>query len=118
MAYRIGVRDLYHCGGTVGVAQGLDIALVCVNAAAENVGPAVFAAENGFLGKYRHTGKYSRTAGADGGICQDPVIEGDFDAVVIVVEGHRFYFDTCKKKLCAADLCAGGGVQNVLGTCS
>ena len=114
MAYRIGVRNLYHCGGTVGVAQGLSIALVCVNAAAENVGPAVFAAEDGPLGKYRKTVEGGGAVVANYRIGEDPVVKGYINTVMVAIERHGFHVNIGVQQFRTTNPGAGAGIQNGL----
>ena len=111
---RIGVRDLHHRGGEIG--QNLGVAVACADpgVTAEDVGAAVLAAQNGPLGKDGQTADGGAAAVAAGGISQNPVIEGDIDAVMMAVERNWLYFDGSIEKLCAADLGAAGIVQNCL----
>jgi len=80
------------------------------------VGAAVFSAENRPFGKYCQTVQGSGPGTADGGISQDPVVEGYIDAVVIPVKGHRLHIDICVQQFRTAYPGTGGCVQQCLGT--
>ena len=82
--------------------------------AAENMGAAVLAAENGPFGEDRKTVKRGRPGCADYRVSQNLVVEGYVDTVVIPVESHRLHLDGGIEKLGAADFGAGGGIQNLL----
>ena len=90
---RIGVSDLHHSHGPVGPVAGDAVGFVNPGVAAENVGAAVLAAENGPLGEHRQTVKGHRMDGPGEGFAGDLIVEGHVDAVVVPVEGHRFYVD-------------------------
>ena len=112
---RIGVSDLHHGGGTVCVLAGEAVCAADDGAAAENMCPAVFPAEDGPLGEDRETAQGCGTVVTDGGICQNAVIECNIDTIVIAIESHRLYFDTCVEKLSAPYFGTGTGIQNGLG---
>lgn len=108
--------DLHHGGGAVGAAAGLAVGAADPGVAAENMCPAVLAAQNGPLVEDRRAAQCHGTVAAHNGIGQDLIVEGDVDAVMVPVEGHRLHFDIRIDQLRAARLHAGGGVQNGLGT--
>ena len=81
----------------------------------EDVGPAVFAAEDGPLGEYCQAAEGGGHGGAGGGVGQDLIVEGDIDAVVVAVEGHGFHIDIRVQKPCGAHPDPGGAVQKLLG---
>ena len=80
------------------------------------MGPAVLTAENCPLGKYRQAVQADRSGAANGGIGQDPIVEGHVDAVVIPVESHRLHIHVSIQKIRTADLDPGTAVQHRLGT--
>ena len=79
------------------------------------MGPTVLTAEHRPLGKYRQAVKGGGPRLADGGIGQDPVVEGDVDAVVIPVKGHRLHIDIGMQQLGAPHPGPGAAVQQGLG---
>lgn len=86
---RIGVRDLHHCGRPVGAEAGRSICFADAGIAGENVGSAVFSAQNRPLGEYRKAIQCRRPGTAYNRIRQDPVVEGHIDTVVVLIKGHR-----------------------------
>lgn len=110
-----GVRSLHHGGGAVGVGAGVAVEFADAGIAAENVGMAVFAAEDGPFIEDSKAVQCGRAAGTHHCIGQNPVEEGDVDAVVIPVKGHRFHVDVGIDQLCTADLDVSGAVQLGLG---
>ena len=111
---RIGVSDFYHGGGAVGVDGSQTVGFAQAGVGSENMGAAVLAAENGPLAEYRQTVEGGRPVGANHRIGQDPVVEGDVDAVVIPVKGHRLYVDIGIKQFGGAYLGGGAVVQQLL----
>ena len=111
---RIGVSDLHHGGGPVGVDGGCSVRLAQPGIGAENVGTAVLAAENRPFGEYRQTIQCSRPGRADDCVRQNFIVEGYIDAVVVPVEGYRLHIDIGVEQFGAADLCVGTGVQQLL----
>ena len=105
---RIGGSGLHHCRRQAGIGGTGAVG-------AENVGAGVLAAEDGALRKQGQTADSRRTAGADGGVGDDFIIEGQVDGVVIPVEGHGGDVDGGVDQLRGADLGRGGGVQHRLG---
>ena len=97
-----------HGCQTVGFSQ--------TGVAAEDVGAAVFPAEDSPLGKYGQSVEGGRTGRADHRICQHLIIKGNIDAVMVAVKGHGLHLDGGIEKLGAAHLCVGGGIQQLLGT--
>ena len=85
--------------------------------AAIDVGPAVFSAEYSPFAEDGQSLQGGRTAAADNGICQDPVIESQFNAVVIPVECHRFHINVGGDQFGTANPCVDSGIQNGLGVC-
>lgn len=85
---RIGVRDLHHSGGAVGKAAGRPIGTAQTGIAAVDVGAAVFSAKHRPFGEYGKSVEGSGPGVADGGVCQNSVIECDIDAVMIPVKSH------------------------------
>ena len=55
------------------------------------MGAAFFTAEDDPLGKDGQAAECCRAVGADDGIGQDAVVEGDVHAVMIPVEGHGLH---------------------------
>ena len=108
--------DLHHGGGQVGAEAGQSVGAAQDGVASVNMCPAVLTAEDGPLGKYGKTVQGCGAAGAHHSVGQDPVVEGDVDAVVVPVEGHRLHIDECIKKLCAPHPGVGAAVQDALGT--
>ena len=113
---RIGVSDLHHGGGAVGVDLGGAVALAKAGVAAENVGAAVLTAENGPFGENGQTSDGGAAAISGGSVCQNAVVESDVDAVVMAIKSHGFHFNGGIQKFGAAHLCAAGGIQHRLGT--
>ena len=111
---RIGVSDLHHGGGAVGVDGGGTVGFTQTGITAEDMGAAVFAAEDCPLGEYRKAVEGGRSGGADDCIGQYLIIEGDIDTVMITVKGHRLHIDIGVEKLCAADFGIGAGIQQLL----
>lgn len=107
--------DLHHSGGPVGGQDAAAVEAADAGVAAVDVGTAVLAAENGPLGEDGKTVQGGGTGTAHHGICQDAVVEGHVDAVVVPVEGHGLHIDVGGQQLGAADPGVGAGVQNGLG---
>ena len=76
--------------------------------------PAVLAAEHRPLAEDPKTIQGGGAAGANQGIRQNPVVEGDVDAVVVPVKGHRLHIDIRMDQLGTADPDIGRGVQKLL----
>ena len=110
-----GIQYLHHSGGTVGAGQGQTVGAAQTGVAAENVGVAVLAAEDGPFGEHGHTVQCCRPGGSYGGIGQDSVEEGHVDAVMVPVKGHRLHINVGVDQIGAADPGVGGGVQDTLG---
>ena len=115
---RIGVSDLHHCNRAVGAEAGETVGTADDGVAVENVGSAVFAAEDGPLGEYRQTVKGGGLDGSGDGICQNLIVEGYIDTIMIAVKGHRLYINIGIEKLGAADSGTCGRIQDFLGTWS
>ena len=81
--------DLHHCSGQVGEEGGRAVVLAQAGVASVNMCPVVFAAENGPFGEDGKPIQGRGTGAADHGIGQDPVVEGQIDAVMIPVKSHR-----------------------------
>lgn len=112
---RIGVSDLNHGDGAVGVHAGDAVSTANVGIAAENVSPAVFAAEDGPFGKYRQTVECGGVDGTGDGVCLNLVVEGHIDTIVVAIKCHRLYIYIRIEKLGIAYPGTGGGVQHILG---
>ena len=106
--------DLHHSGGAVG-GYGGAVYAGAVDAAGENMGPAVLTAENGPLGEYGKTVQWGRAAGGGNALSQNPVVEGDIDAIMMAIEGNGFYTDVGVDQFGAAYPDIGGGIQQLLG---
>ena len=113
---RIGVSDLHHSSGTVGIVAREAVRCAEAGITAEDVGAAVFPAEDSPFGEYGKAAQRSRAVVADGGIGQNLVVECNVDAIMIAIKCHGFYFDSGVQKLRTAHLCAGTGIQNGLRT--
>lgn len=111
---RIGVSDLHHSCGEIGQYLGIAVAGADPGVTAEDMGAAVLTAENGPFGEDSQTTDGGTAAVPGCGICQNPVIKGDVDAVMMAIEGHRLYFNGGIEQFRAADLGAAGAVQNCL----
>ena len=107
--------DLHHSGGQIGLKPGDAVRAVQHSAASVDMGAAVLSPENSPLGEDRQTVEAGGTACADDRIGDDPIVEGDVDAVVAAVEGGRFYLDVRVQQLGAANPGGGAGIQNALG---
>ena len=115
-AFLFGAHGLHYSRRQV-VAQAAHAVRAAENGvASENVGAAVFAAEDCPLGKHGKTIKTGGPACANDGICKDPVEEGDIDTVVASVKCHRLYIDVGVKQFGAADSGIGAGIQDSLGS--
>ena len=112
---RIGVSDLYHSGGAVGLDAGDAVGAADAGIAAVDVGAAVLAAEHRPLAEDRQTVQGGGPSGPNHRIRQDPVVEGHIDAVMIAVKDHRLYLDAAVEKLCAPYPDTGTAVQQGLG---
>ena len=112
---RIGVSDLHHSRGTVGIIAAESVGTADDGVAAENMGPAVLTAEDGPLGEHGQPAQGGGAIVADGGIGQNLVVECNVDAVVIAVKGHGLHFNAGIQQLGAAGLYPGTGIQNGLG---
>ena len=113
---RIGVSDLHHSGGMVGADTAETVGAVQTGAAGVDVGPAVLSAEYRPLGEHGKPLQGHRPVDTYGRIRQDPVVEGQVNAIVIPVKGYRFYINISIQKIRAADLGTGAAVQNLLRT--
>ena len=83
--------------------------------AAEDVGPAVLAAQDGPLAEYSQSVEGRGTAGAYHRVRQHTVVESDVNAVVVPVKGDRLHIDVGVNQLRAADPDIGA-VQKLLRT--
>ena len=81
---------------------------------AVDVGAAFLAAEDDALGKDRQAAQRGRTIGADNGVGEDAVVEGDVYTVVVPVKGHRLYIYVGAQQLGTADPGVCGAVQSPL----
>lgn len=113
---RIGVSDLHHRNGTVGMNTGDAVIAAQDGVAAENVRTAVFAAEDGPFGEYRKAIKRRGVDGTGDSVGQNLIVESHIDAVMVPVEGHGLHIDIGIEQLRAADSGSGGGIQHALGT--
>ena len=111
---RIGVSDLHYGCGEIGQYLCIAVAGTDAGVTAEDMGAAILTAENGPLGKDCQTADGGAAAVPGCGICQNPVIKGDIDAVMVAIEGHGLYFNGGIEQFRAADLGAAGIVQNRL----
>lgn len=115
---RIGVSDLHHGDRPVGMDPGDTVGTADDGVAAENVGPAVLAAEDGPLGEHCKTVKRRGMDGTGDGIGQNLIVEGHINAIMVPVEGHRLHINIGIKQFGAADSGTGGRIQHTLGTAS
>ena len=113
---RIGVSDLHHRGGVIGADPGKAVRAVQAGAAGIDMCPAVLAAEYRPLGEHSKALEGHGPVDPDGGIRQDSVVEGQVDAVMIPVKGHRLHIYIGIQQVCAAHLGTGAAVQNLLRT--
>ena len=106
--------DLHNGGGAVGGEPGQAVRPVDAGVAGEDVGPAVLSAEHSPLGKGGQTAQRHRPGGADGGIGQDPVEEGDVHTVVMPVKGYRLHINVGIHQLGLADPDIRSSIQKLL----
>lgn len=85
------IQDLHHSGRQVGEKGGRAVEPAQTGIAAVDMCPAVFSAENGPLAEYCQTLHGCGTVAAHHSVCQDPVIEGQVDTVMVSVERHRLH---------------------------
>ena len=71
--------------------RGQAVQLAKPGIAAVNVGLALFAAENRPFGEDSQTVEGGRADSSYDGICQNPVVEGHINAVMVSVEGHGLH---------------------------
>ena len=83
-----GIQHLHNGGRPVGSAQGAPIRVAQRGIAAEDMGTAVFPAENGTLAEYSQSIEGCGAAGTHYRVRQHPVVEGNVNAVVIAVKGN------------------------------
>ena len=107
--------DLHNGGRQVREQGGGAVKSAQAGAAAVDMCPAVFAAENGPFGENSETVQRSGAGIAHHGISQYPVVEGQVDAVMVPVEGYGLYINIGSDEFRAADPGVGGGVQKGLG---
>ena len=112
---RIDVSDFHHGDGTVGAHPGDAVHAADDRIAAENMGPAVLAAEDGPFGEYRQAIEGGGVDSAGDGICLDLIVEGHIDAVMMGIKCHRLYIYIRIEQLGVADPCPGGGIEYLLG---
>ena len=110
-----GIQNFHNGCGAIGLVPGRAVKLTQAGIAAVDVCPAVLAAENGTLGKHCQAVKGGRTGIANDGVCQDPVVEGDINTIVIAVKGHRLHFNIGKQQFRTPNPCAGSRIQQRLG---
>ena len=116
-AFLFGVRSVHYGGGKVGTGAGGAVGGAEAGVAAVDVGAAVLAAEDGPFGEYGQTVQCGGAAGAYHRVGENPVVEGDIDAVMVAVESHGLHINISGQQLRAAHPGVGGSVQNCLGTC-
>ena len=114
-AFLFGVNSLHHGGGEIGEEGGGAVEPAQAGIAAVDMCPAVFPAKHRPFAEYGQTLQRRGAVAARHRIGQDPVVEGQVDAVVIPVKGHRFHVDVGIDQLCTADLDVSGAVQLGLG---
>ena len=114
-AFLFGVRSVHYGGGKVGTGAGGAVGGAEAGVAAVDVGAAVLAAQNRSFGEYRQAVQRRGAAGAHHRVCQNPVVEGDIDAVMVAVESHGLHINISGQQLRAAHPGVGGGVQKRLG---
>lgn len=107
--------DLHNGRGQIGEQGGGAVEAAQAGVAAVDMCPAVFPAENRPFVEDRQTLHGGGAGSADHGIRQDPVIEGQVDAVVVAVKSHRLHIDIGGNQLRTADPGVGCGIQNGLG---
>lgn len=90
-AYLFGDHSLHDGRRQIGKEGGGTIKAAQSGIAAIDMGPAVFSAEHSPFAEDGQTLQGGGAAAADNGICQNPVIEGQINAVVIPVKCHRFH---------------------------
>ena len=86
-----GVQSLHHSRWAVGQVSGDGVCRAGAQVAAVDVGAAFFTAEDDPLGKDGQAAECCRAVGADDGIGQDAVVEGNVYAVMVPVEGHGLH---------------------------
>jgi len=111
-----GVQGLHHGRGPVCQIPGNGLRRAGPQVAAVDVGAALLAAEDNPFGEDCQTAQRGRAVGPHNGVGQDPVVEGDVDAVVVSVKGHGLHVYVGAEKLRAADPGTGGAFQHPLGT--
>ena len=85
-----GIQYLHHCRGAIctvaaGTVRGAEPGVRAVNVCA-----AVLTAEHRPFGEHSEAVKGGGAVAANGGICQNAVIESDIHTVMVPVECHRF----------------------------
>ena len=113
---RIVGSDLHHSRGDIGKKPGDSVGGSNSGVAAIDVGTAVLTAEHCPLGEYGKTVQGCRSGYTNHRIGQNPIVEGDINAVMVPVKGHRFYINISIDQLRTADSCIGGGFQQLLGS--
>lgn len=111
-----GVQHFYYSGGAIGIAACGAVRCAKTGVTAEYMRSAVFATEDSPFGEYGQTIQCCRAGIANGTVGQNPVVEGDINAVVVAVEGYRLDIDICVQKLCTTDPGTGTGIQQSLRT--
>lgn len=86
-----GVQNLHHGGRPVRRANRVPVGAGQTGIAAEDVGPAVLAAQDGPFAEYSQSVKGRGAAGAYHRVRQHTVVESDVDAVVVPVKGDRLH---------------------------
>ena len=107
--------DLHHGSGPVGAAAAGAIRSLHPGIRGEDVGAAVFAAEDGTLGEGCQSVEGGGAVAPNHRIGQDPVVEGHIDAVMISVECHRLYINVGIDQIGTANPGSGTGIENALG---
>ena len=110
-----GIQYFHNSNRTVGTDAGLTIGTTDDGIAAEDMGAAVFSAENGPFGEHCQAVKWCGVNGTGNGICLDLVVEGHINTIVIPVKGHRLHIDIGIEQFGTADSGANVGIQNILG---
>ena len=113
---RIVGSDLHHSGGQVGTVAAQAVGTADDGITAEDMGPAVFAAQHCPLGESCQPIQAGGPSGPDHRVSDHLIIKGDVDAVVVVIKSHRLHIDVCVKKGSTADPGTGAGIQNGLGS--
>ena len=109
-----GIQNLYHGGGAVGAGTAGSIRGTEPGIGGENVGAAVFTAQNRPLGEAGKTVKGGGTIAAHHGICQNSIVEGYVDTIMVPVKSHRLHIDVGVQQLGATNPYAGGRIQRAL----